>query len=124
MATVIEILVLDDEHDAADMLAEVLTFQFEHARVRVAYTGEDAVELGTACRPDVAIFDLEMGGLDGEEAARALRAAHPGSALLLIALSGNILRLAELRSKATFDHLLSKPVDLMALFRLVKQRAV
>ncbi|MGJ7512727.1 response regulator [Variovorax sp. GT1P44] len=124
MTTAIEILVLDDERESADLLAEVLALQFEGARVRAAYTGEDAVAFGTECRPDVAILDLEMGGLDGEQAAQALRSVHPGAALLLIALSGNVLRLGELRTKATFDHLLSKPVDLMVLFELVNQRAV
>lgn len=121
MATVLEILVLDDERDSADMLAEILALQFEGARVRTAYTGEDAVLFGTESRPNVAVLDLEMGGLDGEGAARALRLAHPGPGLLLIALSGNLLRLAELRTKGTFDHLLSKPVDLAALFDLVSR---
>ena len=121
MATAPQILVLDDERQTADMLAEVLALRFAGAQVRAAYTGEDAVFLGTESRPDVAILDLEMGGLDGEGAARALRLAHPGRRLVLIALSGNILRLAELRTQGTFDHLLSKPVDLAVLFELVSQ---
>jgi CheY-like chemotaxis protein len=104
------------------MLAEILTLQFDDAHVRAAYTGEDAVAFGTECRPAVAILDLEMGGLDGEGAARALRSIHPGPALLLIALSGNVLRLAELRTTGTFDHLLSKPVDLATLFELVNRK--
>jgi len=101
-----------DERQSADMLAEVLALRFEGSRVRAAYTGADAVAFGLECCPSIAILDLEMGGLDGEAAARALRSAHPGSALLLIALSGNFMRLAELRKTGTFDHLLSKPVDL------------
>ncbi|MDM0109433.1 hypothetical protein QTH97_31220, partial [Variovorax sp. J22R24] len=77
---------------------------------------------GTECRPDLAILDLEMGGLDGEGAARALRSVYPDSGLLLVALSGNVLRLAELRQKGTFDHLLSKPVDLVTVFELVSRK--
>ncbi len=124
MATAFEILVLDDERESADVLAEILSLQFGEARVRAAYTGEDAVVFGKECRPNVAILDLEMGGLDGEGAARALRAAHPGFPLLLIALSGNVLRLAELRTKGTFDYLLSKPVDVAALFELVGRKVL
>ncbi|MDM0085544.1 response regulator [Variovorax sp. J31P179] len=124
MAPAFEILVLDDERESADMLGEILALQFEGARVRVAYSGEDAVAFGTERRPDLAILDLEMGGLDGEGAAHALRSAYPDVGLLLIALSGNVVRLAELRMKGTFDHLLSKPVDLEALFGLVTRQVL
>ena len=65
MAQPFEILILDDEHDAADMMAEVLSLHLPQAAFRVAYTGEDAVQRGIAHRPGAAIFDLEMAGLGG-----------------------------------------------------------
>ena len=113
-----EILVLDNERDAADMMAEVLGLHFPKAVLRVAYTGEEAVQLGIAHRPGAAIFDLEMAGLGGEGAAMALRAVSQGS-LLLIALSGSVSRLAELQKKGPFDHLLSKPVDVAQVVELL-----
>ncbi|MBT2333641.1 response regulator [Variovorax paradoxus] len=72
-----EILVLDDERDAADLLSAVLSLRLHGASIRVAYTGKDAVAAGTAQPPDAAILDLEMSGLDGEGVARALRSAFP-----------------------------------------------
>ncbi|MGJ7495356.1 response regulator [Variovorax sp. RT4R15] len=120
MTQAFEILVLDDEHDAADMMFSLLTLELQGAVVRVVYTGEDAVAAGTEHRPDAAIFDLEMIGLGGEGAARALRSAYPDSQLLLIALSGNVLRLAALRETGTFDYLLSKPLDVAMVIGLLK----
>ena len=118
MAQPFEILILDDEHDAADMMAEVLSLHLPQAAFRVAYTGEDAVQRGIAHRPGAAIFDLEMAGLGEEGAAMALRAASQGS-LLLIALSGSVSRLAELRKKGPSNHLLSKPVDVAQVVELL-----
>lgn len=110
-----EILVLDDEHQAADLLATVLRFYFPNALVHVVYSGEDAVAAGKARPLSAAVLDLEMPGLGGEDAARELRSILGDSRPLLIALSGNVLQLSEFRTKGPFDILLSKPVDIQAL---------
>jgi DNA-binding response OmpR family regulator len=117
-----EILVLDDERDAADLLSTVLSIRLQGASIRVAYTGEDAVGAGTARPPDAAILDLEMSGLDGEGVAHALRAAFPDSRPLLIAMSGNTGRLDELRQSGIFDYLVSKPIDMSGLIEMLKGR--
>nr|WP_251010895.1 response regulator [Variovorax paradoxus] len=104
------------------MLAALLTLELQDAVVRAVYTGADAVAVATEHRPDAAILDLEMSGLDGEGVAGALRSAFPDSRLLLIALSGNVLRLGALRNSGTFDYLLSKPVDIAALADLLNGR--
>ena len=122
MAKGLEILILDDDHEAANLLSVLISARLEDAVVRVAYTGEAAVAAGAAQRPDVGVFDLEMDGMDGEAAARTLRKAYPDSRLFLIALSGNVLRLATLRSMGTFDSMLSKPLDVAALLDLIKEQ--
>jgi CheY-like chemotaxis protein len=122
MTRALKILVLDDERDAADVLAASLELYLPDGVVRVVYTGEDAVDAATKQRPDAVIFDLEMGGLGGEGAARALRSTFRDSRLLYIALSGNVLRLAALRNTGVFDYLLSKPVDVVALVELIRSR--
>lgn len=122
MTQSMEILVLDDERDAADLLSALLSLRLPGASVRAAYTGNDAVAAGTAQRPDAAILDLEMAGLDGEGVARALRSAFPDSQLLLIAVSGNTVRLAELRQSGIFDYLVSKPIDMAGLVEMLKGR--
>ena len=118
----LEILILDDEREAADLLAALLALHLPTAKFHVVYTGEDAVAVGTERRPHAAILDLEMSGLGGEGAANALRRALQDSQALFIALSGNVLRLAELRKKGPFDYLLSKPVDAAVLVQLLKSK--
>lgn len=123
MTQVFEVLILDDEHVAADMMSELLALYFPQAVLRVAYTGEQAVQLSIERRPTAAIFDLEMAGLGGEGAAHAVRSVFQDQPPLLIALSGNIVRLAALRKTGPFDHLLSKPVDIAAVVELSSRAA-
>lgn len=110
-----EILVLDDEHESAELLASVLGMYLPEASFRVVYSGEDALQAALERLPSVGIFDLEMPGLAGEGAARALRENNPNGQLTLIAISGNLPRLAKLKNDGPFDHVISKPVDVKSL---------
>lgn len=122
MTQTFEVLVLDDEPDIANMLSELLGLYFPQAAIRVAYSGEDAVRLSNERRPNVGIFDLEMTGLGGTGAARELRLAWPDVPPLLVALSGNLLKLDALRREGPFNHLLSKPVDMATLVKLLESQ--
>lgn len=48
-----------------------------------------------------------------------MRKANPDNTPLLVALSGNLLRIGELRRESPFDHMLSKPADLDALLGVI-----
>jgi len=65
------VLLVDDDHDVADSLAEVLrVLDYE---VRVTYGGEEALGVAGRYRPDVIILDINMPGMDGLQAARELK---------------------------------------------------
>lgn len=113
------ILVVDDETDTADLLGMILGMRLPGADVRVAYGGQAALELVRHAPPRAAVLDLEMPDVDGEAVALALRKAAADTPPLLIALSGNIRRLAALPQEGPFDHHMSKPVDVEALVRLL-----
>ena len=68
------VLVVDDNHDAADSLAYML--EMMGARTRVVYGGPDAVAAVEADPPALVLLDIGMPGMDGYEVARRL-AAHP-----------------------------------------------
>lgn len=120
--TSFNVVVLDDERESADMLCELLTLYLPDAMVKPVYTGEEAVAAAADITAEVMILDLEMAGLGGEGAALAVRAQRPDQTLpLLVAVSGNVGRLAKLRHAGTFDHVLSKPIDVVALVDLIER---
>jgi len=58
-----EVLIVDDERDAADTLAALL--RLHGFVVHVAYDSNEAIARAIACNPDAFILDLEMAGQDG-----------------------------------------------------------
>ena len=105
------ILVVDDNLDAAQMLAALLEVQ-GHA-VSVEYDARGAIERARRERPDVLLLDIGLPDMDGYELARRLRAQPESADATLVALSGygqNQDR--EEAHQAGFDHYLVKPADL------------
>jgi CheY-like chemotaxis protein len=111
------ILVVDDNHDAADTLAMLL--EAEGCVCCTAYSGEQALAVATTWHPEIVILDLFMPRMSGDEVARALRRTPAGRDMVLVAhtaMSSHLHHQAIL--EAGFDHHLVKPAtldDLMAL---------
>jgi CheY-like chemotaxis protein len=112
------VLVVDDSRDGAESLA--LLLRLKGHDVRVAHDGLAALEAARANRPDLAILDIGMPGMDGYELAQRLR-EEPGLAkLVLVALTGWGQAEDRRRSQeAGFNHHLTKPADPAALERLL-----
>jgi CheY-like chemotaxis protein len=112
------ILVADDNRDAADSLAFML--RLAGHEVRIAYDGQQAIDMAEAFRPALALIDIGMPRLNGYETARRLRAKPYGETMLLIALTGWGQADDRNRSLAAgFDHHIVKPVDPSMLERLL-----
>lgn len=112
------ILVVDDNVDAAETLAELLGL--DGHEVHVAHDGPSAVESARRFSPDVAILDIGLPGFSGLEVARRLREEPSLYGLFLVALSGWVQPEDLVRSReAGFDHHLAKPVDVGTLVRLL-----
>jgi len=117
-AKALRVLVADDNRDAADSLARLLSL-YGHD-VRVAYDGAQALELAGEWRPAAAILDIGMPLVDGYEAARRLRAKH-GRAITLIASTGWGQEADRQRAaQAGFDRHLTKPVDPQVLHEILR----
>jgi two-component system CheB/CheR fusion protein len=116
------ILVVDDNQDAADSLAEVLLAQGHNARA--AYGGEEAIRLATQKRFDVALVDIGMPTVDGLEVARRIADSPTGKGTLLVAVTGWGASADRDRSKAAgFAYHLTKPVDYDTLGALLATAA-
>ena len=103
------VLVVDDNVDAADTLARLLD-SFGHA-VRTAGTGPQALTLLSDFRPELAILDIGLPGMDGYELARRLKADPRTEGIRLLALTGYGHEVDRARALAAgFDEHLVKPV--------------
>src|SRR5262245_923491 len=82
----LRVFVVDDNHDAADTLSDLL--RLCGAEVRACYTGDAALELVPTFPFDAAVLDINMPDMDGCELAKRLRAIVQSRRVLLIALTG------------------------------------
>lgn len=79
------VLVVDDNADAADSLASLLTMY--GCAVEVAYSGIEALERGNVLHPQFVILDIAMPGMDGCETARRMRERRWGRQACIAALT-------------------------------------
>ena len=108
------VLVVDDNHDAADSLA--LLLETYGAEVRVAYGGRAALTAVETWMPHAAVIDLGMPDMDGCRVAERIRADARLAGLRLIALTGWGQSADRARSRAAgFDAHLTKPAEIGTL---------
>ena len=104
------LLIVDDNEDAAESLAELL--QFRGHEVRVAHDGASALAIAATYLPRVIFLDIGMPGMDGFEVARRLRQLPGLEGTVLAALTGWGQREDRRRTtEAGFDHHFVKPPE-------------
>jgi CheY-like chemotaxis protein len=113
----VNVLIVDDNQAAADLLQELLSLQDHTARC--CYTAREALEASKAESFDVALVDITLPDLPGTEVARQLRDA--GRPPLLVAVTGLSAQDTGGANAGLFDHHLQKPIDFDALDRILEQ---
>nr|WP_229417869.1 response regulator [Pseudoduganella buxea] len=112
------VLLIEDNDDGREMMAMMLDcygYDVEHAADGLA-----GIEKALSYRPDVALVDIGLPGIDGYEVARRLRANDATRAIRLIALTGYGLAEDQRRVlEAGFDMHLVKPVDIESLMKAI-----
>jgi CheY-like chemotaxis protein len=110
------ILIVDDNIDAAESLAELVRMDGHPART--AYTGKTAVETALEFHPDIICLDIDLPDISGYEVAERLRRELPG--LLIVAVSGWLREdISAGRKSTAIDHYLLKPVNFENLRTLI-----
>ncbi len=114
-----KVLIADDNRDAAESLAVLL--RMDGHEVTIAYDGPQALAMLMQGRPEVALLDIGMPGLNGYEVAKRVRHATLGRGITLIAVTGwgQDRDKAQAR-EAGFDHHFTKPVDPGRLSELLR----
>ncbi len=115
-------LVCDDQRDIADSLSMLLIVS-GHS-VTTTYTGAQALAAAEKVKPEVAFLDIGLPDIDGYRVANAIRAKPWADRLILIAITGygssEDIRKSE---AAGFQYHFTKPVNYLALERLLEQLA-
>jgi two-component system, chemotaxis family, CheB/CheR fusion protein len=115
-----KIVLVEDNVDSRELLCEAL----EQAgfECHTAGNGHDALELLEKVRPDVAILDVGLPGIDGFELARRIRAHATLANTCLVALTGYGQHSDRVASReAGFDEHLVKPARAETLLALIAE---
>jgi CheY-like chemotaxis protein len=105
------VLIVDDDVDAAEMLAQAL--KDAGHEVREEHDGTSALVAAAQFQPDVVLLDLGLPGMGGIEVARRLRAYPQLAGVRIVALTGSSQPAERTRSAAVgIESHLVKPVDL------------
>jgi PAS domain S-box-containing protein len=110
----LRVLVVDDNVDSAELLAESVRMMGHVPRV--AHDGPAGLRIGAEFRPDVALLDIGLPVMDGYELARHLRALPGLESIRLIAITGYSQEADRRQSEAAgFERHLVKPIQLEQL---------
>jgi signal transduction histidine kinase/ActR/RegA family two-component response regulator len=120
-ATPCRILLIEDNHDANDVL--ILLLQHEGHSVTSCFDGPSGLRAGLTQAYDIVLCDIGMPGMDGYQVVGALRAALPEPLPCFVATTGYGRRdEPETASDAGFDHYLVKPISMAVLTRIIATR--
>ena len=114
----IRVLVVDDNHDAGEVLAMLLeSMGFE---ARAVDSGPAALAALSDYQPNVILMDIGMPGMSGYDVARHIREQPQYEHIKLVALTGwGQEKDRRLSRESGFDHHLTKPVDFKVLKSLI-----
>ena len=112
------VLVVDDNRDAANTLA--LLLRFAGHSTCIAHDGQEALIIAEQQRPDIALLDIGLPKLDGYALCQRIRSTDWGRHILIVAITG--WGQDEDRKRTTdagFDRHFTKPVDPSQLKELI-----
>ncbi len=86
--TPIRVLLAEDQAMIREALAALLSFEDDIEVVAQVGRGDEVTPAALASKPDVALLDIEMPGMDGLTAAAALSQASPGTKIVILTTFG------------------------------------
>ena len=117
-----KILIVDDNHDAADALTRLVNKMGHDARA--CYSGTEAINAGDF-GPDFIFMDIDLGDTSGYDVAKTISLDRRFSKTKLVALTGYSQEEDKQRAyQAGFHYHLSKPVGSADLDKILKSATI
>ena len=114
------VLVVEDNEKNMKLFRDLL--QAKGYETLEATTGEEALELAGAHKPDLILMDVQLPGMDGVTALGRLRAEEETSGTTIVALTAQAMAGDRERFlEAGFDGYISKPVDVPDFLQAVER---
>lgn len=103
------VLVVDDEKEFADTLAQRLALR--DYNTQAAYSGQEALDILEEETTDLVLLDVLMPGMDGNETLIRIKAGHPLLPVLMLTGEATVERAISGMKAGAFDFLM-KPCDI------------
>jgi len=116
-----KVLIVDDEMEFAETLAERLNLRNFEARA-VGGAEEAQTMIGAGWRPDVVLLDLKMPGMDGLATLDMIKAMDQAIEVIMLTGHGSTASGIIGMQRGLFDYLM-KPVDIGDLVEKINQAA-
>jgi two-component system cell cycle response regulator DivK len=114
------ILIVEDNEKNLKLVRDVL--QVKGYETLEAGTAEDGLKIASERKPDLILMDIQLPGMNGIDALKALRADPATARIPVVAITASVMQQdrAQIVS-AGFDGFIEKPVNLKNLFDTVQQ---
>ena len=83
-------LIVDDNAEAREAINDILSMEADFRVVGAVRGGEEALEFLAVERPDIILMDVNMPGMNGFEATKAIRRRYPDSVIIMLSVSDNV----------------------------------
>jgi len=114
------VLIVEDNEKNMKLARDVL--QVKGYTTLEAVTGEDGVRLAKEKLPDLVLMDIQLPGISGIDALKALRDDAQTEKIPVAALTASVTPTDRSQiSEAGFDAFLSKPINLREFLEIVKR---
>lgn len=114
--TLKQILIVDDDRDFADSIADVL--EEKGYKTLIAYSGQEAIETIKQRKIDMVFLDIRMPGMNGVETVKALRKLKPDTRVAMMTAYSDQQLFTEAMNNGAVG-VLQKPIDMEKLIATI-----
>jgi len=113
-----KVLIVDDEPDTLEILQALLSI--EGYNIIIASTGEDGVKEAQKEKPEVILMDINLPGIDGNEALRRIRQNNPLQSVIMLTAFATVDNAIQALKEGATDFV-KKPFENEHLIHIVNQ---